>query len=148
MTLTQEEEWIKRLENDQANIVYGIEELVGGTLIGSIGLHRIENIHQIASTGTIIHPITYRGGGYGTDAKMLLLDRAFNWLNLRKVCASVYGNNPRSLAYMLRTGYREEGRRVRQIFKDGQFVDEILTGCFREDWLPIWEKYRETGEIR
>lgn len=109
--------------------------------IGVMGLHRIRYDHGTASTGSFIGEKDLWGQGYGFDAKMILLDFAFNTLRLRKVTAGAKAFNGRSLGFNAKCGYREEGRRVGQFLVKGEFVDEIITAVFREMWLPLWEVY-------
>lgn len=123
-------------------------ETLAGRFIGTMGLYRINWKDRVATTGALIGEKDCQGEGYGTDAKMTLLDSTFNTLNRRKICASVYSFNERSLRYLKRTGYAVEGVRKEQVYKDGRYWDEILLGLFKKEWLPLWERYQETGEVR
>jgi RimJ/RimL family protein N-acetyltransferase len=130
-----EGEWLKQVaKNDGTNIVLAIET-IAGKLIGTMGLHRINWKDRVATTGAIIGEADFRDKGYGTAAKMLLLDYAFNTLNLRKICSSVIAFNERSLQYSLHSGYVIEGRLRQHIFKNGEYHDEINLGVFKEEWL-------------
>lgn len=146
-TEKQEEEWFNKLGSDDKNIVLGIETKEG-VLIGSMGIHNINWKDRVCVTGALIGEKEYWGKGYGTDAKMILLDYIFNTLNLRKVCSGTIAYNKRSLRYSLHCGYKIEGRRRKLIFKKGRYWDVIELGLFREEWSPIWKKYKETGKIR
>lgn len=146
-TLDQEEAWIKSLGSDDKNIVFGIE-LKDGTLIGCMGLHHIDWKDRIATTGALIGEKQYWGRGFGTDAKMALLNYAFNTLNLHKICSEVIAYNKRSLQYSLHCGYKVEGVRKRHTFKRGRYYDRVELGIFKRDWLPIWRKYKKIGTTR
>ncbi len=147
VTLKKEEEWLSQLGSDDKNIVLGIETK-DGKFIGTMGAHRIEWGNRVCTTGALIGEKNYWGKGYGTDAKMILLDYLFNTLNLHKVCSDVIAFNKRSLRYSLHCGYRIEGVRRKHIYKAGKYFDKIELGVFKEDWLPIWRKYKKTGKIR
>jgi RimJ/RimL family protein N-acetyltransferase len=146
-TEKQEEEWFNKLGADDKNIVLGIETKEG-VLIGSIGIHQINWRDRICTTGALIGEKEYWGKGYGTDAKMVLLNYIFNTLNLNKVCSGVIAYNKRSLRYSLHCGYKIEGRRRKHIFKNGKYWTLIELGLFKEEWLPIWKKYERMGNIR
>lgn len=146
-TEKQEEEWFNRLGSDDKNVVLGIETLEG-IFIGIVGIHRIEWVNRVATTGAIIGEKEYWDKGYGTDAKMILLDYAFNVLNLRKICSSVLEYNERSLNYSLNCGYKVEGRRRKQFFKKGKYWDLIELGLFKKEWLPIWKNYLANKKIK
>jgi len=133
-TEKQEEDWFNKLGSDEKNIVLGIETKEG-ILIGSMGIHRIEWRDRVCTTGALIGEKEYWGKGYGTDAKMILLDYIFNTLNLRRVCSAVIAYNKRSLHYSLHCGYKIEGRKREHIFKRGKY------------WTLIWRKYKRTGKV-
>lgn len=137
-----EEGWIDKLYSNEKQIVLAIETK-DGKLIGSMGIHDINWINRNATTGALIGEKEYWGKGFGTDAKMYLLDYAFNTLGLFKICSNVVTYNKRSLQYSLHCGYKIEGRRKKHIFKHGRFWTLIELGLFKEDWLPIWRKYQK-----
>lgn len=152
VSMEEEKEWFKQLSADKStDIVFAIVPLAGtyaGQLIGTMGIHRISWRDGIAFTGATIGVSEYQGKGYGADAKMNLLNYAFNTLNLRKICSMVLAFNERSLRYSARCGYKIEGRRVNQVYRNGAYHDEVLLGVFKEDWLPIWERYQNTGNVK
>jgi len=141
----QEAEWVSKLGSDDKNIVLAIETL-DGVFIGSMGIHGINWKDRTATTGALIGEKEYWGRGYGTDAKMILLDYAFNTLNLRKICSAVIAYNKRSLHYSLHCGYKIEGRRRRHVFKEGRYWDLIELGLFKKEWLPFWKRYKESDK--
>ena len=140
-----EGEWLDTIHKSDRDIVLAIETL-DGVLIGSMGLHRISWKDRMATTGAVIGEAEYRNGGYGTDAKMVLLDYAFNTLNLHKICSSVFAFNERSLRYSLHCGYKIEGLKRREVFKNGRYWDVVLLGVFKNEWLPYWKRYQKTGK--
>lgn len=147
VTKKKQEEWFDRMANNPSEIVLGIETL-DGKLIGNMALVHINAKDRTASTGALIGEKECWGKGYGTDAKMTLLNYAFNTLNLRKINSSVYAFNKRSLRYNLKCGYKVEGVRKKQVFRNGKYHDEILIAVFKEDWLPIWKRYQNSTTIR
>jgi RimJ/RimL family protein N-acetyltransferase len=142
LTEGEEKEYVASLaKKSNQDMVLVIE--VKGQPIGLMGLHRIDWVSRVATTGAIIGEKQFWGKGYGTDAKMALLDYAFNTLNLRKIMSAVKAFNARSLAYSLHCGYRVEGRLKRQFFVNGRYWDEIILGLFKNQWLPYWERYNK-----
>lgn len=145
-TEQQEEQWLDNLGADNQDIVLGIETKEG-ILIGEMSIQSINWIDRVASTGALIGEKKDRGMGYGTDAKMTLLDYAFNTLNLHKMCSTVIAYNKHSLSYNKKCGYKREGIRKRHIFKRGRYWDLIELGLFKKRWLPRWRIYQETGKL-
>lgn len=143
VTLQEEEEWIENIKKrTPKDVVFGVETLEG-TLIGTMGLHNIELIHGLATTGAVIGDKKFWGKGYGFDAKMLVLDFAFNTLSLRKVTSDVLAFNERSKRYLEKTGYKRVGQFKEHLFRDGMYHDLIIMEIFREEWLPLWGEYKK-----
>ena len=137
-----EKEWFDRAaKQDFSKIVLAIHLKDGGEFIGIMGLEKINLIHRNAMTGSFIGEQTNRNKGYGHDAKMILLNHAFNRLNLNKVYAGAIAFNERSIRFNQRCGYKIEGRRIKHIFVNGEYHDEVLLAVFAEDFKPLWEEY-------
>lgn len=146
-TEQDEEKWFAKLQGDRSNIVFVIETK-DGLPIGVMGAHKIDWISRVCETGALIGDKDYRGGGYGTDAKMVLLNYLFNTLNIHKVCSAVISYNKRSLHYSMHCGYEIEGVRKKHLFKKGRYWDKVELGLFKKQWLPIWKIYQKTGYVR
>lgn len=141
MTIEQEARWFEKIGSSQSNVILGIVDKEKDLLIGSMGLHDINWIDRRATTGTLIGDKAYWSKGYGTDAKMQLLNYAFNTLNLRKIKSEVIQLNNRSLKYAEKCGYKVEGVLKAEHYKDGEHHDCVRLAVFKEDWLPFWETY-------
>lgn len=141
-----EKRWEKPRSGNRIDLSLAIKE--SDELIGYMNLRDINLKNRTASTATFIGKKTCWGKGYGTEARMLLLNYAFNTLNLRKI--NVYNSefNKRSWNLSLKLGFKEEGRLKKQIFEENKYWDKILLGLFKEDWLPIWEKYKKEHDIK
>lgn len=146
-SLAAEREWIAGQGKDAKNIVLAIVTKPEGILIGSMGLHGINWKDRVATTGALIGERSYWGKGYGTDAKMALLEYAFHELDLYKICSTVAAFNKRSLAYSLHCGYRVEGRRKEHMVMNGRRYDHIDLALFRRQWEPIWRRWKKTGSV-
>jgi RimJ/RimL family protein N-acetyltransferase len=111
--------------------------------IGSMGLHHMDLFQKTATTGAVIGESEYLSGGYGSEAKLLLLRYAFDWLNMRIILSKVYGSNGRSLAYSERCGYKVVGRIPKYRWHAGCYEDEITMAVTRERFEVIWSFYQE-----
>lgn len=138
-----EERWIEKVADEKEHHVQLAMVTVEGTHIGNMGLHRIHWKDRVAWSGAVIGEKEYWGRGFGTEAKMLLLNHAFNVMNLRKVTAAHFEFNDRSRESQAKCGYREEGRLKAHHYLDGRYWDEVLMSVFKEDWLPLWDAYRK-----
>lgn len=144
MTPEDEEKWFAGLsERKSTDVVFAIRLTDTGEIIGVIGLHHIDHLNGTAVTGSYIGQKGLRGKGYGTEAKMLLLEYAFNTLNLRKIKAEVYDFNEASQKCLENCGYKPEGTFIRDKYRNGRYVDVHQVAVFKEDFLPLWEAYQK-----
>lgn len=143
MTHREEDEFIDNQGKDPKNVVLAIHTIKDDIYLGTIGLHQIDLVNRNAVTGTVIGNKDYQGKGYGTDAKMLLLDFAFNELDLYVIQSKVLAFNARSLAYGKKCGYEEVGRLPKWIRHNGERHDEVLLVVTQERWRPLWEQYKK-----
>jgi RimJ/RimL family protein N-acetyltransferase len=146
MSARDENEWHEKIRKNDNGVQFAICNH-DGDLIGSTGVFNINWQHRFAMTGTVIGDAEYRHKGFGTDAKMNLLNYAFNTLNLHRMITEAFEFNDASLRYSLKCGYKEEGRLRQQFFKNGRYWDAIQLGVLREEWLPLWEEYNRPAPV-
>ncbi len=77
----------------------------------------------------------YWGKGYGREAISLLLQYAFQYHNLHKVWLRVNANNVRAMGAYRACGFVEEGRQRSHVWNDGHYVDLVLMGVLRDEWI-------------
>jgi RimJ/RimL family protein N-acetyltransferase len=106
-------------------------------LIGFLGIAGIDYQHRFAeSESEIINP-AYRGGGYGSEAKHLLFDYAFNTLGLHILQSWVLFENTRSAAALRKQGYRDAGRVHWVIPRDGTFTSMCTFDLLADEWRAM-----------
>ncbi len=143
----EEEEWIKNLhKRKHLNQVWMIC-LDDSTRLGTIGMHNIDLRNGTATTGAMFGNKEYQSKGIGQKAKMVILAHAFNMLNLRKIYSEVLGFNRRSIRYSERCGYKIVARLPDHVRLADVFYDHIIMVVNRDDWKPIWEKFRKEHQI-
>lgn len=143
-TEVDEREFVQN--RSKSNIVLMIE--VEGTPIGTMGLHGIRYPDATATTGAMIGEKSYWGKGYGTDAKMALLDYAFNTLGLRRVKSEAIVSNKRSIAYSMHCGYIVEGVKKKEVFRGGRYHDLVLLAVTPKTWRPYFTKWKKDSRSR
>ncbi len=143
-TLLGERKWIENKDSNKNDITLAIETQEGRH-IGLMGLHTIDYRNRVAATGALIGEKDCWKQGYGSDAKMALLNYAFNTLNLHRINSAVIGFNERSLCYSLKCGYCIEGVQRGALYQDGKYHNKILLGLLKEDWLLLWKEYQASG---
>ncbi len=135
-SLEIEIEWFKRVSKNcngkiSNDYTFALIDLKNNKLIGSMGIHNIDFINRTGTTGAMIGDKNYWSKGYGSEAKKLLLEFAFNELNLRKIYSEVIGYNKRSLAYSEKCGYKVEARLPKHYYKKGKYWDKIILAIYK-----------------
>ncbi len=104
--------------------------VVDGAVIGSCGLHHIDQYSQSCHLGIAIRRDRW-GQGYGKDAVRMLLRYAFGPFNLRKVSLEVLADDARAVGAYLGAGFVEEGRLRAHTWHDGGYRDVLRMAVLR-----------------
>ena len=100
--------------------------------IGNIKLGPINWIHRYADVSLFIGDKAFWGLGYGTEAIKLIADYGLYTLNLHKICAGIYSCNYVSRKAFEKAGFIFEGQRVNHVNWQGQWMDVLLYGKFKD----------------
>jgi N-acetyltransferase len=105
-----------------------------GELIGETGLYSIDWIARNAESGSWLYRAADRGQGYGTEAKLLLLEYAFDRLGLNMIWSWVKERNPRSQAALRKQGYRDAGRFTWSGYGPDGFENSRMFDLLATEW--------------
>lgn len=100
------------------------------TPIGFIALNKINYTHKNCGLGIVIGETDEQGKGYGKDAMELIIDYAFNTLNMNKITIEVIEINTLAIDFYIKLGFFEEGRLKQHYFVDGRYCDVLLLSKF------------------
>ena len=123
---------------------YAIRRRGDRALIGSIGIVPTPS-HRRAELGYIIGR-EYRGVGYATEACAGVLGRCFTTLDLHKVTAAWYSDNPASGRILEKLGFANEGTVREQFFRGGRWRDSVTMGLLRRDYEQQQQESAQAGE--
>ena len=100
----------------------------GHRFLGAVTLSNVRR--GVAQMGTLGYWIgaSYAGNGYMTEAVRLILDFAFDHLQLHRVEAACLPHNAASIALLRRTGFSEEGFARAYLKINGRWQDHLLFG--------------------
>lgn len=115
--------------------IFRLRTLADDALIGVAGLAGVQWTNQCATFIISIGDSAYWSRGYGTDATRLILNYAFNELNLYRVGSSCISYNERSIRLHEKVGFKREGAARAMIQREGQRSDLIYFGILRDEWL-------------
>lgn len=105
--------------------------------IGSMGLDEVQYVHRNGESESEIHRPEYRGSGYGSEAKHLLFEYAFDHLKLHSLQSYVIFPNTRSAAALRKQGYREAGRINWDYATTGGFGNLLAFDLLARDWRAM-----------
>ncbi|RDE17759.1 MAG: hypothetical protein C4K49_01290 [Candidatus Thorarchaeota archaeon] len=131
----EETEWLRSaIEGMKARreFDYVIERSSDGAFLGGASLHGINWISGSCTLGIAIHSPENWGKGYGSEAMRLLVDYAWNSLNLRRIELTVHAFNKRAIRTYQKVGFKEFGVAHKRIYIEGQYYDTIFMELFRE----------------
>jgi RimJ/RimL family protein N-acetyltransferase len=105
-----------------------------GEIIGENGIYDIDWLARTAETASWIYRPEYREAGYGTEAKHLLLELAFERFGLHSIWSWVKERNPRSRAALRKQGYRDAGRVTWIGYGPDGFEDARMFDLLASEW--------------
>lgn len=136
-SLLAEENWMR--ERTSKAMGYGGDmgfaiQTKDGRHIGNTGLHQASPENRAADFGIMIGEKDCWGRGLGTDALRTLCRFGFEEMNLNRIALDVYDFNERAIASYLKSGFVEEGRRRKDIYRHGAYIDVVMMALLRDDW--------------
>lgn len=133
------QKWLeKNLEKDSLeSIEFMIYTLAEDLPIGFVGLGGFNFAHGDAWVGIGIGERAYWNKGFGTDAMQVLLNYAFNELNLHRLTLNVFEYNQRAVRSYEKAGFQVEGRMREFLNREGRRWDLIFMGILREEWQQL-----------
>ena len=114
-----------------------VRTIAGGRVAGLTRLKNISRDHRKAVVGSWFAPAEW-GTGVNTEAKLLLLEYAFESLGCLRLEFHADRRNVRSQSALTKMGATEEGiLRSDLITKDGHRRDTVIFGVIDRDWPGI-----------
>jgi RimJ/RimL family protein N-acetyltransferase len=121
--------------------VFTIVERATDKPIGRCLLFGLNKTDRTTEVGIFIGDKDRWGKGFGTEAMRLLLDYAFNLLNLHSVMLGVFSFNERAIRSYRSLGFKEIGRRRQARLVGPTAYDVILMDLLAEEFeSPVVRK--------
>ncbi|MGC4189744.1 MAG: GNAT family protein [Thermomicrobiales bacterium] len=128
------EDTSKRLWTD---IGFAVRLREDDRFIGEVAILGVDYVNQYGETASWMFDPAFRGSGYGSEAKHLLLEYCFDTLGLRAVQSRVSTDNPRSAAALRKQGYREAGVIPWVELDHGRFSGDVIFHLTAEEWRAL-----------
>lgn len=138
MLETQKELIEKWEQNTKKDIEYrfGIFKINGDNLIGTIGLFQVfRGPRESALLGYSLDQ-EHNGKGYTTEADNLVVNYAFEILNLHRIEAGVMPDNVGSIRVLEKVGFHKEGIAKKNVKINGSWEDHQMLAIINSNDLP------------
>lgn len=129
----QEKWYLERVRGNSNQVDFEIHGKENGLLVGHCGLYYINWMNRTAELTIYLGETSVRGLGYGKDALTLLMDYAFDTLNLNRVWCEVFDNNGAVEVYR-KIGFKDEGVLRQHHFDEGRYMDCYVLGLLAHEW--------------
>lgn len=94
--------------------------------IGCVDLFEFDPKNRRAGVGIMIANKADRGRGYATEALHLIIDYAFEVLDVHQIFSNVRIDNENSVALFKKAGFEITGLKQDWIYEQGKFYDEYI----------------------
>jgi len=125
---------VRRKADENQAVVFAITSREDARLFGAVGLE-IQEAHNHAELGYWIG-VPYWGHGYATEAARAVVRFGFNELQLNRICAMHFVENPRSGNVLRKIGMRHEGCLRQHVMRWDAFHDLEYYAILRSDPFP------------
>lgn len=125
--------FLQLFEQEESGLILCID--VDGEAAGSIGVHHRMDIHRKHVAISYWLAEKYWGQGIISRVIPMAVDLAFEKYDINKVFACPFGKNKASHRVLEKCGFELEARLKDNIFKNGEFDDELLYVVYRNNWL-------------
>lgn len=137
LSLEEEEQWYEQmLKQPKPERPFAIEvrEEDGWRLIGNITLFGLNWVNRSAEIGILIGDKRFWNRGYGREAMLLMVQHAFETLNLNRVYLRVDVENIRGIKSYERVGFVKEGVLRQANYRNGKYSDMVVMSVLRSEW--------------
>lgn len=107
---------------------------VDGKVIGSIGVSLQKDIKRKNAELGYWLAEPYWNKGIITKAIREIVTKAFQKFDIIRVFAAPFGTNTASHHVLEKVGFKLEARFEKTVYKNGEFLDELIYAIRREDW--------------
>ena len=133
-------EQIQEYMNSKETILLTIIEKKTDRAVGQTAFFRIDWVSRAAIFYLAILDPEDWCKGFGTEATHLMVDYAFNTLNLNRIQLHVWADNTSAIKIYSQVGFIKEGILRQAMFHDYNYCDFWVMGVLKDDWLKHCEE--------
>lgn len=126
--------FFESIKDSKERLVLAICDIETDVHIGVCNISSISWVHRSADVALIIADKNFRNGLYAVETLSLMLQIAFNRLNLVNLKATHMSSNPYTPLLLRMFGFTEIGRLSDYMFFKGNYVDLVISQLKVLDW--------------
>ena len=107
---------------------------INGQAVGGIGLHPQSDIHRKNAELGYWLAEPFWGKGVVPKAIQEMVDYGFRHFAIDRIYARPFGTNLASQRVLEKAGFRLEGKFDKVLFKNGEYLDELVYGFRKAQW--------------
>lgn len=135
LSIAMQQKWFEKFLQRSDEKFWIVETCQDSRPIGTIALVDIDWRNRRAEIGRVlIVPPEFRGGGFGMELFGLLLEYAFEHLNLNRLHLDVFAENQTAVAFYRKVGLVEEGCYRQHVFAKGTYKDVLVFSMLRDEY--------------
>jgi RimJ/RimL family protein N-acetyltransferase len=134
-SLKQQINWYNSIINDNTRFIFAICLKDTNEHIGNVALGRVDYLNRNGMFSIFIYERKYRGSGFGSEATQLVLDFAFNRLNLHRVYLQTSPNFEAAISLYEHLGFVKEGVLREHYYINGEYTDKVIYSLLRKEYI-------------
>ncbi len=133
-TIEDGKAYLSMIANDNPIKVFAIE--VDGEAVGSIGIFPQSDIHEKSAEMGYWLAEEFWGQGIMTKAIQEIVAYGFSTFDIVRIFARPFSTNLQSQRVLEKAGFVFEARLKNALFKNGEFMDELIYVKLKNDKMP------------
>lgn len=133
VTFERMKDYLNLLKNNK-NLFLAIVMTETNQHVGNIRLGPIDWFHRRADIGVLVGERSVQGKGVASAAIQLVLNYAFNIMNLKRITLGVIAENTNAIRLYEKIGFVREGCLRSHVLCNGAYHDVILYGLMAEEF--------------
>ncbi len=129
-TIEDGKAYLSMIANDNPMKVFAIE--VCGEAVGSIGVFPQSDIHEKSAEMGYWLAEEFWGQGIMPKAIQEVVEYGFRTFDIVRIFARPFSTNLNSQRVLEKAGFRLEARLTKALYKNGEFMDELIYAKFKD----------------
>ena len=126
-------DWYEEVLKEEGKI-FLICDRLNDNPIGTIRLFDIERKSYKGDLEIMIKGIDEDQDGYAIEAIQLFLNFCYKIKNLRRIAITITEDKENLLNILEKVGFKREGRKRRSVYRDGDYLDELVLAIFKKEF--------------